>query len=73
MWSKKELIDKQARFWVLMAGGPTCHLSTNPEAPPEGDGVKGTLGRRPQDQGRHGAPAGGAGPPRSRQRPRADS
>jgi hypothetical protein len=21
MWSKKELIDKQARFWVLMAGG----------------------------------------------------
>jgi len=23
MWSKKELIDKQARFWVLMAGGAT--------------------------------------------------
>jgi len=23
MWSKKELIDKQARFWVLMAGGST--------------------------------------------------
>jgi hypothetical protein len=23
MWSKKELIDKQARFWVLMAKGST--------------------------------------------------
>jgi hypothetical protein len=23
MWSKKELIDKQARFWVLLAGGST--------------------------------------------------
>ena len=23
MWSKKDLIDKQARFWVLMAGGST--------------------------------------------------
>ena len=23
MWSKKELIDKQARFWVLMAQGAT--------------------------------------------------
>jgi transposase len=23
MWSKKELIDKQTRFWVLMAGGST--------------------------------------------------
>ena len=23
MWSKQELIDKQARFWVLMAGGST--------------------------------------------------
>jgi len=23
MSSKKELIDKQARFWVLMAGGST--------------------------------------------------
>jgi len=23
MWSKKELIDKHARFWVLMAGGST--------------------------------------------------
>src|ERR1035437_10831248 len=23
MWSKKELIDKQARFWVLIAGGST--------------------------------------------------
>jgi hypothetical protein len=23
MWSEKELIDKQARFWVLMGGGST--------------------------------------------------
>ncbi len=23
MWSKKELIDKQAQFWVLMARGST--------------------------------------------------
>ncbi len=23
MWSKKELIEKQARFWVLMAQGST--------------------------------------------------
>jgi len=23
MWSKKELIDKQARLWVLLAGGST--------------------------------------------------
>ena len=23
MWLKKDLIDKQARFWVLMAGGST--------------------------------------------------
>ena len=23
MWSRQELIDKQARFWVLMAGGST--------------------------------------------------
>lgn len=23
MWLKKDLIDKRARFWVLMAGGST--------------------------------------------------
>jgi len=27
MWSKKELIDKQARFWVLMAKGSTLQAA----------------------------------------------
>ncbi len=27
MWSKKELIDKQARFWVLIAGGSTLQAA----------------------------------------------
>ena len=27
MWSKKELIDKQARFWVLMAAGSTLQAA----------------------------------------------
>ncbi|MDQ2853029.1 MAG: hypothetical protein M3Y49_20280, partial [Actinomycetota bacterium] len=27
MWSKKELIDKQARFWVLMGQGSTLRAA----------------------------------------------
>ena len=27
MWSKKELIDKQARFWVLMSQGSTLQAA----------------------------------------------
>ena len=27
MWSKKELIDRQARFWVLMAAGSTLQAA----------------------------------------------
>ena len=27
MWSKKELIDKQARFWVLMSKGSTLQAA----------------------------------------------
>jgi len=27
MWSKKELIEKQARFWVVIAGGSTLQAA----------------------------------------------
>jgi len=27
MWSKKELIEKQARFWVLMSQGSTLQAA----------------------------------------------
>ena len=40
MWSKKELIDKQARFWVLMAGGSTLTAAC------EAVGVNRVSGRR---------------------------
>jgi IS30 family transposase len=40
MWSKKELIDKQARFWVLMGGGLTLTAAC------EAVGVNRVSGRR---------------------------
>ena len=40
MWSKQELIDKQARFWVLMAGGSTLAAAC------EAVGVNRKSGRR---------------------------
>jgi hypothetical protein len=40
MWSKQELIDKQARFWVLMAGGSTLTAAC------EAVGVNRMSGRR---------------------------
>jgi hypothetical protein len=27
MWSKKELIEKQARFWLVIAGGSTLQAA----------------------------------------------
>ncbi len=30
MWSKKELIDKQAEFWVVLARGSTLQAAALP-------------------------------------------
>jgi IS30 family transposase len=60
MWSKKELIDKQARFWVLMAGGSTLTAASETVGVSRATGRKwrqATGGRiprkRPEPSGRY--------------------
>src|SRR5450756_1431071 len=51
MWSKNELIDKQARFWVLMAGGAALTGASKAVCVSRATGRKwrqGTVGRIPR-------------------------
>jgi transposase len=60
MWSKQELIDKQARFWLLMAGGSTLTAASETVGVTRATGRKwrqATGGRiprkRPEPSGRY--------------------
>jgi hypothetical protein len=46
MATKKELIVKQARFWVVMAGGATLTAACEPSPPPSDTGRRQDRGKR---------------------------